>query len=64
MTNKISPNPDILYPIENIKRACFLKNIIDNPQIIIGDYTYYDDLDDVNNLKNNVLYPAGSLGNL
>lgn len=61
MTNKISPNPDILYPIENIERICFLKNIIDNPQIIIGDYTYYDDPDDVNNFKNNVLYLVESL---
>lgn len=62
MTNKISPNPDILYPIENIERICFLKNIIDNPQIIIGNYTYYDDPNDVNNFKNNVLYLVESLG--
>lgn len=42
MTND-HPDPNILYPIEGATRTCFLKNIITNPQIIVGDYTYYDD---------------------
>lgn len=56
MTNNIFPKPDTLYPVKNVERVCFLKNIIDNPQIIIGDYTYYHDPDNVNNFKDNVLY--------
>lgn len=50
------PNPDTLYPIDGVTRTVFLKNIIKNPQILVGDYTYYDDPDDVNNFEKNVLY--------
>lgn len=38
------PHPNTLYPIEGVKRVVFLKNIIRNPQILVGDYTYYDDI--------------------
>ncbi len=50
------PDPNTLYPIEGVTRTCYLKNIIKNPQIIVGDYTYYDDPDDVYNFEKNVLY--------
>ena len=56
MTNTTHPDPKSLYPIEGVTRTCFLKNIITNPQIIVGDYTYYDDPDDVYNFEKNVLY--------
>ena len=56
MANKTHPNPNTTYPINGTKRTAFLKNIITNPQIIIGDYTYYDDPDDVYNFEKNVLY--------
>tara|TARA_R110002110_G_scaffold257491_1_gene473504 strand:+ start:36003 stop:36617 length:615 start_codon:yes stop_codon:yes gene_type:complete len=52
----MNPNPDNLYPIENCTRTCFLKNIIKSPQIIVGDFTYYDDPEDVYNFEKNVLY--------
>ncbi len=55
-------NPDQIYPIAGIKRTCFLKNIITNPQIIVGDYTYYDDPDDIYNFEKNVLYLFDFLG--
>lgn len=50
------PDPDCLYPITGVERTCFLKNILDNPQISVGDFTYYDDPEDVHNFKKNVLY--------
>jgi virginiamycin A acetyltransferase len=50
------PKPDTLYPINGVTRTVYLKNIITNPQIIVGDYTYYDDPDDVHNFEKNVLY--------
>ncbi|WPY01013.1 CatB-related O-acetyltransferase [Candidatus Trichorickettsia mobilis] len=56
MINDIYLNPNIIYPIEGVKRTCFLKNIITNPQIIVGDYTYYDDPEDIHNFETNVLY--------
>lgn len=50
------PDPDMVYPIAGVTRTCFLKNIITKPQIIVGDYSYYDDPDDVYNFEKNVLY--------
>ena len=50
-------DPNVIYPIENVSRTVFLKNIIKNKeQIIIGDYTYYDDPQDIYNFERNVLY--------
>lgn len=61
--SKIShPNPNTLYPIEGVERTVYLKNIITNPQIIVGDYTYYDDPKDVRNFKENVLYLFDFMG--
>lgn len=57
MINRLSyPDPNTLYPIEGVTRTCFLKNIIKHPQIIVGDYTYYDDPEDVYHFEKNVLY--------
>ena len=51
-----APNKDIAFPLENYDKLCFLKNIIKNPNIIVGDYTYYDDFEDVHNFEKNVKY--------
>ncbi len=56
MSDSHYPSPDTLYPIEGVTRTCFLKNIIKSPQILVGDYTYYDDPDDIYNFERNVLY--------
>jgi virginiamycin A acetyltransferase len=50
------PNPTSIFPFKNYERLCFLKNIIKNPKIIVGDYTYYDDFEDVDNFEKNVRY--------
>lgn len=51
------PAPDTLFPLVcNMKRTCFLKNIITRKNIVVGDYTYYDDEFDVRNFEKNVLY--------
>ena len=39
------PNPNEAFPNPNIPSLCFIKNVVKNPRIIIGDYTYYDDVD-------------------
>lgn len=52
----IYPKAETLFPIEGVERTCFLKNIIKSNQIIVGDYTYYDDPEDINNFEKNVLY--------
>lgn len=57
------PSPQELYPLTiGLKRTCFLKNIMTRPNIIVGDYSYYDDEDDVYNFEKNVLYHYEFLG--
>ncbi|MHC5101519.1 MAG: CatB-related O-acetyltransferase [Planctomycetota bacterium] len=56
------PNKDQTFPLENCDRLCFLKNIITNPNIIVGDYTYYDDFEDVENFEKNVKYHFDFIG--
>lgn len=56
-------NTHTTYPLPGgHKRTCFLKNIITNPNIIVGDYTYYDDTDDVMNFQKNILYHFDFIG--
>ena len=50
------PNKNIKFPLKNYDRLCFLKNIVRNPNIIVGDYTYYDDFENVENFEKNVKY--------
>lgn len=56
------PNPNVVFPNE-YKTSCFIKNIIKAPNIIIGDYTYYDDrVDPTGFEKNNVLFNYPEFG--
>lgn len=50
------PDKNVIFPLENYDRLCFLKNIVKNPNIIVGDYTYYDDFENVENFEKNVKY--------
>ncbi|QQL48685.1 CatB-related O-acetyltransferase [Mucilaginibacter ginkgonis] len=56
------PNPATKYPLDGHREMAFLKNIITRPNIIVGDYTYYDDLIDPHNFERNVLYHFDFLG--
>ena len=56
------PNPNSIYPMENYDKLCFLKNVVKNPNIIIGDYTYYDDSNDPLSFEKNVLYHFDFVG--
>lgn len=57
-----APNKNQTFPLSNYNRLCFLKNIITNPNIIVGDYTYYDDFEDVHNFVKNVKYHFEFIG--
>ena len=37
------PDPKKAFPNERVPSVCFIKNVITRPNIIVGDYTYYDD---------------------
>lgn len=50
------PDPNKKFPLDGYDRLCFLKNIITRPNIHVGDYTYYDDFEDVYNFEKNVKY--------
>lgn len=48
--------------MEGFPQICFIKNTVSNPNIIIGDYTYYDDPEDSENFERNVLYHFPFIG--
>jgi virginiamycin A acetyltransferase len=50
------PDPHSLYPLEGYNRLCFLKNLVQNPNISVGEFTYYDDFENVQNFERNVRY--------
>ena len=50
------------FPLEHHNKLCFLKNIVTSPNIIVGDYTYYDDFEDVHNFEKNVKYHFDFIG--
>jgi len=58
----IGPSPDVKYPLVEQTRLVYLKNIIKNPNIIVGDYTYYDDFENPENFERNVLYHFDFIG--
>ena len=48
--------PSTIFPLDGYERLCFLKNVVNHPQITVGDYTYYDDFETVENFQRNVRY--------
>lgn len=50
------PDKELKFPLPNYDKLCFLKNVIKNPNIIVGDYTYYDDFENIENFEKNVKY--------
>jgi virginiamycin A acetyltransferase len=55
-------NPKDKHPMKGFPQICFIKNTVSNPNIIIGDYTYYDDPEDSENFERNVLYHFPFIG--
>lgn len=56
------PDPTSKHPVRDLERICFLKNVVSNPNIIVGDYTYYDDPVNPENFEKNVLYHFPFMG--
>src|SRR5215210_592105 len=56
------PDKNLQFPLPNYQKLCFLKNIIKNPNIEVGDYIYYDDFEDVANFEKNVKYHFDFVG--
>ncbi|MFZ6743559.1 Vat family streptogramin A O-acetyltransferase [Undibacterium sp. JH2W] len=56
------PDPTNKHPMQGFPQVCYIKNTVSNPNILIGDYTYYDDPDDAENFERNVLYHFPFIG--
>lgn len=41
-----APDPIELHPVTGQDRVVFLKPLVTDPRIEVGEYTYYDDPDD------------------
>lgn len=50
------PDPRNPHPMTGFPQVCYIRNTVNNPQIEIGEYTYYDDPDGAENFERNVLY--------
>lgn len=59
---EFGPNPNSIYPNENIKQICYIKNVIKNPNIQVGDYTYYDDVNGAEEFEKHVTHHYDFLG--
>lgn len=51
-------NPNLIYPRAGDRETVYLKNVVNDPSIIVGDYTMYNDFahDPREFAANNVLY--------
>ena len=56
------PNPNAIYPNEAIKSVVFIKNVITRPNILVGDYTYYDDVNGAERFEDHVTHHYPFLG--
>lgn len=56
------PDPSNPHPMAGFPQVCYIKNTVKNPNIVIGDYTYYDDPEDSENFERNVLYHFPFIG--
>ncbi|GLZ31249.1 acetyltransferase [Lentzea sp. NBRC 105346] len=55
------PDPKQLYPLPDHPRVVLLKTLVKNPQIQVGEYTYYDDPEHAEEFEHrNVLYNYGA----
>ena len=58
----MGPNPNSIYPNEAIKSVVYIKNVISRPNIIVGDYTYYDDVNGAEDFERHVTHHYEFLG--
>lgn len=56
------PNPDDQEPMKGFPQVGYLKNFISSENIIVGDYTYYDDPEGPERFERNVLYHFPFIG--
>lgn len=45
MRNGVTPNPDKIFPVPGFDTVTYVKPTIKNPNIIVGDFTYFSGVD-------------------
>lgn len=58
----MGPNPDSVYPNEAIRQEVYIKHVITRPNISVGDYTYYDDINGAERFEERVTHHYAFLG--
>lgn len=58
----MGPNPNVIFPNPKIPSLCFIKNVVKNPNIIVGEYTYYDDINGAENFESHVTHHYDFIG--
>ncbi|MEX3617108.1 Vat family streptogramin A O-acetyltransferase [Paenibacillus glucanolyticus] len=56
------PDPHVIYPNEAIKSICYIKNVVTRPNIIVGEYTYYDDINGADEFEKHVTHHYEFIG--
>lgn len=56
------PLPTDPHPMKGFPQVCYIRNTVRNPNIVVGEYTYYDDPDDSEGFERNVLYHYPFIG--
>ncbi|MCU8024497.1 MULTISPECIES: Vat family streptogramin A O-acetyltransferase [unclassified Shewanella] len=59
---QLGPNPNDKAPMKGFPQVGFLKKFISRENIIVGDYTYYDDPAGPERFESNVLYHFDFIG--
>jgi streptogramin A acetyltransferase len=50
------PDKDKAFPNPAVPSLCYIKNVVKNPRIIVGDYTYYDDSEGADRFEEHVTH--------
>lgn len=58
----IGPDKNSIFPNTNIRSICFIKNVITRKNIVIGDYTYYDDKNGADKFEEHVTHHYEFIG--
>ncbi|MDF2770643.1 MAG: vat [Geminicoccaceae bacterium] len=56
------PDPNTRHPMAGFPQVSYLKNAITRPNIVVGDFTYYDDPDGPERFEQNVMYHFPFIG--
>ena len=62
MIKKLGPDPNAVFPNPSIKSVCYIKNVVTRPNIEVGEYTYYADIDGAERFEERVTHHYPFIG--